>query len=245
MIKFMTQLVRLVVAACIALLFNSCNINNSGGSIEGSGNVVSKERNVQDFTKVEVSRGLDCEVTQGDKTEVIVEADDNLQDGIITTVENGTLKITSKYGNYRNVASKKIKVQMPKIVALESTSGSNLISTNTLKGDNISLKSSSGSDLEANVEADKISLEATSGSNMTVGGKALEVTTHSSSGSTIDAEKLLANDITSESSSGSNSVVNPIVSLKAHASSGSSIEYEKAPKNLNIQKNSAGDVSQK
>ncbi|TGD59127.1 head GIN domain-containing protein [Flavobacterium humi] len=243
MIKFTTQLVRLIVAACIALLFNSCN--DIGTSIKGSGKVVSKERTVQDFTKIEVSKGLECEVTQGDKTEVIVEADDNLQDGIITTVENGTLKITSKYNNYRNVASKKIKVQMPKISGLETTSGSNLVTTNTLKGENIYLKSSSGSDLEASLEVDKVILEATSGSNLTVGGKALEVSTASSSGSTIDAGKLMANDITSQSSSGSNSVVNPILSLKAHASSGSSIEYEKAPKNLNIQKNSAGDVSQK
>lgn len=246
MIKFTTQLVRLIVAACLALLFNSCKYDiDLGESIKGSGNVVSKERKVQDFTKIEVSRGLDCEVTQGDKTEVVVEADDNLQDGIITTVENGTLKITSKYNNYHNVTSKKIKVQMPKVSSLETTSGSNLITTNTLRGDNIYLKSSSGSDLEANVEADKVTLESTSGSTITVGGKALEVTTASSSGSTIDAGKLLANEISSQSTSGSNSVVNPIVSLKAHASSGSSIEYEKAPKSLNIEKNSAGDVSQK
>ncbi|MGH2664213.1 head GIN domain-containing protein [Flavobacterium sp.] len=242
----MTHLVRLVVAVCIALLFNSCRYDiNSGEKITGSGKVISEERKVKDFTRVEVSDGLDCEVTQGDKTEVIVEADDNLQNGIITTVENGTLKITSIYNNYHNVASKKIKVQLPKILGLETGSGCNLITKNTLKGEDISLKASSGSELEAGVEADKITLESSSGSTLIVGGKALTVSTASSSGSTIDAGRLLANDITSQSSSGSNSIVNPIVSLKAHASSGSSIEYEKAPKKLVIEKNSAGDVSLK
>ncbi len=74
-------------------------------------------------------------------------------------------------------------------------------------------------------------------------GKALEVTTASSSGSSIEAEKLLANEVTSQSTSGSSSIVSPIVSLKAHASSGSSIEYAKTPKNLAIEESSGGGVS--
>ncbi len=244
MIKFMVHIVKIVLAVCVALLFNSCNSLDFGKSITGSGNVVSKTREVPAFDKVEVSRGLDCEIIQSDKALVTIEADDNLQDGIVTKVVNGTLQINSLYDNYKNVTSKKIIIQMPVISGLETNSGASLVTKNTLKSNNIVLKSSSGSSLDATVEADKISLESSSGSSLNVNGKSLDAETASSSGSTIDAKDLLANNITSQSSSGSTTIVHPIVSLNADASSGSSIEYVKVPQKISIEKNSGGDVHQ-
>ncbi|SFA72832.1 Putative auto-transporter adhesin, head GIN domain [Flavobacterium swingsii] len=243
MIKLMVHLVRIVIAACIALLFNSCKYDiELGEKITGSGHVVTRERNLATFTKIEVSQGLDCEVTQGNDQKVVIEADDNLQDGIITTVTNGVLKISSKYNNYNNVKSRKIRVQIPEILGLETTSASSLVTKNIIKGNIIYLKSSSASNLDANIEADKIILEATSGSDLNIEGKALELTTASSSASSIDAKNLLANDINSQSSSGSTTIVNPILKLKAHASSASSITYSKTPKSLTIEENSGGSV---
>ena len=243
MIKLMVHLVRIVIATCVALLFNSCKYDiELGKKITGSGHVVTKERNLEPFTKIEVSQALDCEVTQGDDQKVIIEADDNLQDGIVTTVSNGVLKISSKYSNYNNVESKKIKVQIPIILGLETTSASSLITKNIIKSNTIYVKSSSASKLVANIEADKIILESSSGSDLNIEGKALEVTTASSSGSSIDAGNLLANDINSQSSSGSSTIVNPILKLKAHASSASSITYSKNPKSLAVEENSGGSV---
>jgi len=244
MIKFMLQLAKIIMAACIALLFNSCDGVNLGKSITGSGNVTSQTREVAAFDKIEVSSGLICEVVQSDKTSVVVEADDNLQAGITTTVVNGTLQIKSIYNNYKNVKSRKVIVQLPVIAGLQTTSGSTLTTRNVIKSNNVLLKSSSGSTLNANVEADKISLESTSGSTINVNGKSLEAETASSSGSTIDAKGLLSNEINSQSSSGSSTIVHPIVSLNAKASSGSSIGYVKVPQKITVTENSGGDVSQ-
>lgn len=242
MIKFMIHLVKVVIATMVALLFSSCNMNFSGESITGSGKVVSKERNLSGFTKIEVAKGLDCEVIQAPEFKVTVEADDNLQQGIITKVENGTLKITSKYGNYFNVKSKKIYVSLPVIDELQTSSGSNLFTKGVIKSNTIRIKSSSGSDLDAIIESERITLESTSGSSIKVKGKAIDLTTKSSSGSDIDARELLANNIDSESTSGSDTDIHPIVSLKAKASSGSSIDYYSTPKTKSIQETSGGSV---
>jgi len=237
----MIHLVKIVVAFIVSLLFSSCNMTFDGKSIKGSGNVVSKDRNLKDFTKIEVRKGIECIVTQGDNFKVTVEADDNLQEGILTTVENGTLKITSEYNNYQNV-TKKVHVQLPLIDTLESTSGSELKTNGIIKSNNILLKSSSGSDLYANIESEKVALESTSGSDLNVEGKAIDVTTSSSSGSHIDAKKLLANNIVSQSTSGSDTDVHPILSLKAKASSGSSIDYYSHPKHVSNEESSGGSV---
>lgn len=243
MVKLLIDLVKVVIASLVALLFQSCqfNLDSFGETINGSGKVISKERKVSPFTKIEVKKGLECIVTQGNSCKVVVEADDNLQDGIITTVENGTLTITSEYSSYINV-TKKIHVTLPTIAVLEATSGSELKTDGLIKSNNIHLKSSSGSDVYANVESETIQLESTSGSDLTIEGKAIELTTASSSGSHIDAEKLLANNVTSQSTSGSDTDVHPIVSLKAKASSGSSITYHATPKKIAKEESSGGSV---
>ncbi|WP_169051620.1 head GIN domain-containing protein [Flavobacterium sp. H122] len=238
----MIHLVKVVIAAVVALLFSSCNMNFNGESITGSGNVVTKNRDLSGFTRIEVSKGLECEVTQSPDFKVTVEADDNLQKGIITKVENGTLKITSEYGSYFNVKSKKIYVSLPVIDELQTTSGSNLYTKGVIKSNGILLKSSSGSDLNATVESERVALESSSGSSLKVKGKAIDVSTASSSGSDIDARELLANNVNSQSSSGSDTDIHPIVSLQAKASSGSSIDYFSSPKRKSIEESSGGSV---
>ncbi len=244
MTKFVIFFSKVIAATLVALSITSCNHNiNFGKSITGSGNVTTEKRNLANFDKVTVSQGLECEIIYSDKLEVTVEADDNLINGIHTTVENGTLDISSEYDNYINVVSKRIIVHMPKIVSLESTSGSTLKSGNILKSDDIRLKSSSGSSLEVEVEADKVTLETSSGSEQTVIGKALKVYSASSSGSTIDADELLANEVFAQSTSGSSTSVNAAVLLDGKASSGSSISYSNSPKEVRKEESSGGSVS--
>lgn len=244
MTKFVIFFSKVIAATLVAISITSCNHNiNFGKSITGSGNVSTEKRNVANFDKVTISQGLECEIIYSDKLEVTVEADDNLINGIQTTVENGTLEISSEYDNYINVTSKRIIVHMPKIVSLESTSGSMLKSGNILKSDDITLKSSSGSSLEVEVEADKVTLETSSGSEQTVIGKALKVYSASSSGSTIDADELLANEVFAQSTSGSSTSVNAAVLLDGKASSGSSISYSNSPKEVRKEESSGGSVS--
>jgi hypothetical protein len=160
-----------------------------------------------------------------------------------TKVENNTLIIYSEYNNYINVTAKKITVRLPKVLSLETTSGASLQSGSLLTGEDIKLKSSSGSTMEVEVESDKVTLESSSGSEQQISGKALKLYTASSSGSHIDADELLANEVYAQSSSGSSTTVNPIVLLDGKASSGSSISYSKSPKEIRVEESSGGSVS--
>lgn len=245
MTKLIFHITKIVIATIVAVLVSSCTSSiGLGKSIKGSGNVTKEVRNLSGFTKVTVSRGLDCEVLQSDKFAVIIEADDNLHEGITTIVESGVLKIDSEYNTYKNVTSKKVIVQMPVIESLESTSGSSLKSLNTLKGTSLSIKTSSGSDMYVDVESDTIKCESSSGSELNLKGKALKAYAHSSSGSNIIAGSLMVNEIDAQSSSGSSIKVAPIVLLEAKASSGSSISYTKTPQQLRKEVSSGGSVDE-
>ena len=246
MIKIITIITKFIVATLLALLFSSCNSGfNIGDGIQGSGNIITETRPAtQDFKSIEVSQGIKVNVEQADTKSITVEADDNLQEHIITKIENGVLKIESDK-NYNSTETPVVNVKMPVVNGLSASSGSEINSSNVLITENIKIKSSSGSQINIDVEADAISLESTSGSSIEAGGKALKLETSSSSGSEIDAENLMANEVISQTSSGSSTVVYPIVKLDAKASSGSSISYHKIPKTLSKEESSGGSVDEK
>lgn len=247
MIKLIEHFVKFITIVLLALLVTSCKYSLDLGenSITGNGKVVTEERTLDSFTKIKVTEGIECELIQSNSQKVVIEADENLIKGIKTKVENGTLIISSDYDNYINVDSKKVKVQIPNIESLESSSGATLTTKSAIKGSSLVVKSSSGSEMSVNAEYDTITTSSSSGSELTLSGKALNLSTDSSSGSSISAESLLVNNVTSKSSSGSSSEVHPLVSLTAKASSGSSIEYTGNPKTINKDESSGGSVSGK
>lgn len=244
MIKVVIHLTKIVIAAVVALLFASCNMNiGSLKKVEGSGNVVTKNRNLPaDFTSVKASNGLEVVLEQGTNTEVKVEADDNLQEHIKTEVTDGELKIYSDV-NIRNAKAKKIFVRLARLNSLETSSGSSVSSVNVLENTSMDFSSSSGSEIDVKVNAATVSCKSSSGSEIKISGKADKLDTESSSGSTIDAENLTVKSAIADSSSGSSISLNVSEKLTAEASSGSSVSYEKEPKTISKKMSSGGNIS--
>lgn len=245
MFKIITLIIKCIVSTLIGLLFSSCNPSfNFGIGTKGSGNITTETRTVSgNFKNIEVSEGIKVIVAQSNTKSITVEADDNLQQHIITKVENGVLIVESDK-SYNATETPIVNVKMIAINGLSANSGSEITSSNTIITENINVKSCSGSQIVIDVEADAISLESTSGSSIEARGKALKLTTSSSSGSQINAENLMTNEVVSQTSSGSSTDVYPILKLEAKASSGSSINYYKTPKIISKQESSGGSISE-
>jgi hypothetical protein len=244
MIKIITWITKIIVIVLTALFFSGCHFDYN--SIKGSGTITTENRTITEkFTGVEVSSAIELTIEQSDKTEIVVEADDNLQNTILTEVKNGKLIISNKsYTNIHN-GTRKVFVKMPVIEELEASSAATIISKTTLKGNQIYLKSSSASTINLNkLEMDAIVSNSSSGSNIKLKGLTLKFETTASSGSSIRCSQLLANEVIADASSGSNIEVHPIVSLKAEASSGASINYDVAPKTINQKSSSGGSINQ-
>ena len=61
--------------------------------IKGSGVVTKETRDLKNFTGVKTGTSIDIYLTQGNKFEVVVEADDNIIEHIVTEVDDGVLKV--------------------------------------------------------------------------------------------------------------------------------------------------------
>ncbi len=242
MIKTIVLFGKFILAITIFLLLHSCNIKtNFGNGIDGNGNITTEERKINDnFTSIEVNSGIEVVVEQSNDKFVSVETDSNIQKIIDIKVINGVLTIepTDSY----NTSIVKVTVRMPKIEALDVSSSANINSIGTLKGDNISIDASSGSEVDVDLSYDSISLDASSGSSISAKGIGLKLETNASSGAEINAFDLMINEITADVSSGANTEINPIVKLKASASSGGNIIYKNNPKSISKYESSGGNI---
>lgn len=204
-------------------------------------------RSVNSFSKIDVSDGIDLYLTQGDEEIVRVEADADIIDRIITEVEGETLHIylKNKYSwNWTWNKSRKVFVTFDDLTALNASAGSDVVAETEVKVEQISISSSSGSDVKfQHLNSETVSVEASSGADVALSGKTISLTADSSSGSDIDCQNLIAEVARVNASSGSDIIICVTQSLKATANSGGDIRYKGRPAQKNIDESSGGDVS--
>jgi alpha-L-arabinofuranosidase len=210
--------------------------------VNGNGQVISKERLLNEsFNSVKVSRGLDLYLTQSDTERLTVEADENLQDIITTTIENGVLIVTTSE-NIGRSTSKKIMLNFKNLETIKATSGSDVYATNTIYASNLELETTSGSDMELHIQAETITCKSTSGSDMELSGKTTTFIAEATSGSSIEAEDLASINAQVKASSGAEITVNTLKKLTAKASSGGDINYVGTPEIIEKSDSVSGSI---
>lgn len=239
----MSTLTKIIVSTIIGLLMLSCNFDISmGQGVTGNGNVTTVERDLTtDFNEIKVSRGLDVYLTQSNDLSLSVEADENLHDIIMTEVENGVLKIYATE-NIRRSSSKKIMVSFKDVSNIKATSGSDVYSENTFAVDNLELSTTSGADMEIDVNAKYVNCKSTSGSDLKITGKTDKLDAEATSGSDLKAGDLIAKVSNVKVTSGADITVNTSKELTAKASSGGDIKYYGNPEKVNKKEGASGNI---
>lgn len=224
----------------ILLGFQSCMIATGK---TGNGNVTMENRPVSDFSAIKSSAGISVLISQGDRNEIVVETDENLQEYIETTIENHVLKIYPSTSIRRSKALK-VHVTFQNIENLSASSASSIRSVSEIKSRDLSVKTSSGATVNLEILSENLELQSSSGSDMKISGRALNVNAQSSSGSAIKAKNLQTSHCVAKASSGSDIYVNVKDELEASASSGADIRFSGNPR-VSTKESSGGSVKQR
>lgn len=216
----------------VGLMAVSCVININGGSFVG----ICTEEGI-DYTDIRevatfnaISSNLPCNVyySQADRQEVRVESTREFADKVITTVEDGTLKLKLENGRYPKLILR-VVISSPGIEGLSVSGSGNLYQEGTLHASkDLNLRVSGSGDIFAG-DLDSQDFEAhVSGSGSinaeSIAGDDFEIST-SGSGH-IDIKALTAKDNASVRVSGSGSIrlhevaVDGDMNLKASGSGG-------------------------
>jgi hypothetical protein len=207
-------------------------------------------RQVSNFKGIKVSTGIDLYITMGTVEEVKITADDEIIDEIITEVKDGTLRIyIKKPNNWFNWnignQTRKAYVTVKELQEIDASSGSDVKSENTLKGEDLKVSASSGSDVEIDVYYKNLSIDASSGSDAKISGKTKNLEVSASSGSDIKTQDLESSNCKASASSGSDITVRVTETLQASASSGADVNYYGNPSSKDINESSGGNVNNK
>ena len=207
-----------------------------------------ENRKVKDFDAIKVSSGIDLYLKMGDTETLKVVADEAIIDRVITEVKDGTLRIYMKKENWFNWGdhkAKKVYVTVKELTSIDASSGSDVKSEGTLKGESLKVQASSGSDVEIDVFYKNLWIDTSSGSDAKLSGKVKNLEAEASSGSDIKARELESKICKVRVSSGSDATVSVSDELYAKASSGGDIRYYGNPSVRDTDESSGGDVVQR
>jgi len=106
-IKYSTLILILIISSC-----SKDDDDSILGSITGSNNTVTISRELPAFNKIHIEGDLTINIQQDSTQEVAINVNYNLQDIIITNVDNNTLFVSLRNGSYKNTTFE-LNIQMP------------------------------------------------------------------------------------------------------------------------------------
>lgn len=244
----MSSLIKIIISLLAALLFTSCAIDFNMGQIRGNGNVVEENLNIsENFDRIHAANGWEVILEKGDDISVRLEADENLAEAAEIYVKNNTLKIYCE-NNIGRATSKKVYVTyIDNLSEIKASSGADLRSNQTLKGERLDIDVSSGGYIKTDAVVRNIDTDVSSGGSVKLSGSTESLKVDVSSGGTINAQDLRAKYADASASSGGAIDIYVTDRLKARASSGGDIDYWGNPKEVDKPKKSmsGGSVSSK
>jgi Putative auto-transporter adhesin, head GIN domain len=163
----------ILIMTVFLIALTSCDSSNTlihlgkGKIIKGSGNVISKERDVADFHSIEMSGSLDVVITRGDTCKCVVKADDNIVPLIRTEVKNDQLQMNIK----KSCSTQKTMTASLEMPYLESAvlSGSGDLQIREVLGDSVSLAINGSGDVTATGEVRHLAAQINGSGDLDLG----------------------------------------------------------------------------
>lgn len=192
--------------------------------VRGSGEIEEEVREVSQFSKVEISGAYEVEIVVGNEHKVEISAEDNLLSLIKTKVRGNTLVIE----NRKNISPREdivIKITTETLERIE-TSGASSIYAN-------------------NIDARTFSLDFSGAGSVYLEGDCSRLIVDMSGAGSLNAKKLIANDVQIEISGASSAKVFASESISADVSGVGSIDYYGDPEDVRTDVSGVGSINRK
>ena len=155
----------------IVLLFSFSITIISCGTIFGNKNIITDERNLSFFDKIEISGSAEVIFHSSAEYRAVVTVDSNLSEYLETTVRNGVLIIRERPGYDCVFTKETVDVYCPNITDI-SLSGSGRFDTiDKIRASKISINVSGSGKISGNVECNNILIDISGSGSINIAGK--------------------------------------------------------------------------
>lgn len=237
--KQIRVLVLVILFTGFSGLLTGCNA--MPGGVRGDGNVLKETRQVSSFSEVDISGAFDIVLRQGDKEEVVVEADANLLPVIRTEVTGSTLKIDTRRP-VRNPEVLRVYITFRDLKMIDASGAVDLRSEGILKLSDLSIDASGASDSKLDIEVNRLKLDCSGASKLRFSGTAGTIEMDLSGATDIFAYDLVAESCSIEISGAGNAQVHATKKIRADISGAGSIKYKGSPSDIDQRVSGAGSI---
>jgi hypothetical protein len=208
----------------------------------GNGNVTTQERQVSDFNAINVGCAIHLYVSQGDQQSVKVKTDENIQNKIITKVNNGMLHLSCD--NIKDATKMDIYVTAVNLSKIDASGASKVTGETLLKSEDFGLyisgaakanldietgtfnnETSGAASTTLNLKANTANTEISGAGNMKLKGTAEKHITEVSGAGNLKALEFVTNNTDADISGAGNASVMARHQIKADLSGAGNLSY--------------------
>jgi hypothetical protein len=234
-----------ILAAFVAALgLMACGV--AFGNIKGSGNVVTQQMSISDFTKVETGNSFKVTITRADEFSVQVKTDDNLVEHLDVRKSDDTLIIRLSPGKSTRNATLEAEVSLPELTGVKLTGASQgTILGFTSKGE-FGADLSGASKLSGDIQAAQTIVELSGASSLDLTGSSASLSLRASGASKAKMEDFAIDDAEVHLSGASSATLNVKDNIgPADLSGASKLIYLGDPTFSDFQTSGASSISAK
>lgn len=236
----------LTTGLLVTLTFINVECSSPWNSVKGNGTMKTDTRTTQAYDKIDVSGSFDVELIEGTEGSITVDAEENLQEYIITEVNGNTLEIYTQNGVSIN-SHKGIHITVPVIdldgVALTGSGSITAKQTLTATTFKASVTGSGNSKLTLNAE--DIIANVTGSGSLTLKGSSHDVHADITGSGNLIAKDLQTNDADVTVQGSGDMLINCTENLKASVTGSGDIEYLGTPETRDFSTLGSGDITAK
>lgn len=218
------------------------------GSCSTSAQTKKGKYNVENFTKIDASSGIDIYYTQDNKHSVEIDADEDVLKDISVTVRNGNLEIKRlKNNTFKKGSPIKAYVTSKDLQAINLSGGVDFYSNEIKTKDSFKISASGGADIEiTKIKADRSSIDLSGGADCEISDldvKTLNILTSGGSDAEINIKD--ANQINASASGGSDLTLSgKTKDIKVDASGGADAHIRNLSyQTIDSKKSGRGDIN--
>jgi len=211
----------------IAFMTTSCIVVINGKSAQGSGNIITEEREVSAFNKIHLKGSGKVFLTPGEKQTLVIKTDDNIMPLIETDVSGNKLSISD--GNHHlRPTSFEVYITLENLEGVRISG--DIIGTGRFVTDTFYAEISGSGDVDLEVETGKLASKISGSGAIRLAGKAEGYTVSISGSGEINAFDVEAKNVTVKISGSGDCRVHAVESLDTKISGSGDVYYKGRPR---------------
>ena len=225
-IKILSAFLAIIV---VVSTITGCIVVINGKSVQGSGNIVTQEREVSEFSKVHLKGSGKVFLTPGQKQSLEIKTDDNIMPLIETAVSGD--KLTISHGNHHlRPTSFEVYITVKRLEGVAISGSGDIVGNDRFVTESLYVEISGSGDMDLEVETDLLENKISGSGSLQLSGKAEEYTISVSGSGKIDAFDVDAKHVSVRVSGSGDCRVSASESLDAQVSGSGDVYYKGRPR---------------